>query len=281
VPSSVLTMPKSKRNRVVSLTTTRKKGKELKSSVIQEVRESADAYERLFVFSYSNMRNSKLKDLKEDWKFSRFFFGKNKVVGVSLGRTPEDEYRDNIHHISHRLHGQRGLLFTNRPKEEVLKYFKSYSAPDFARTGDIATETVVLEKGPLDQFPHSLEGHLRDLGLPTTLQKGVVTLTKDQVVCKEGDVLSSDQVRILKLLEKEMAEFRLKMEAMWSNEGKFEEFVPVEGGKKRKATEGQKSRGKKRRTEEPEEVEEEGSDHSDHQAAEESEDEEEEELERN
>lgn len=274
-------MPKSKRNRVVSLTATRKKGKEFKNNLIADVKESADSFQRVFVFSYSNMRNSKLKDLKQDWKLSRFFFGKNKVVGFALGRTPEDEYRDNIHHLSHRLHGQRGLLFTNQSKEQVLQFFKKYSVPDFARTGDIATETIILEKGALEQFPHSLEPHLRDLGLSTSLQRGVVTLTKDHVVCKEGDALTSDQVRILKLLEKEMAEFKLTIECMWSNEGKYEEFVPIEEGKKRKLVSSEGQKKKRRRLEKPPQKDEneEEEEEPDHEAGEEEEEEDEEEEE--
>jgi mRNA turnover protein 4 len=61
----------------------------------------------------------------------------------------------------------------------------------------LATETVVLDSGPLKQFPHSLEPHLRQLGMPTTLQKGVVTLLKDYEVCKEGVALTPEQARIL------------------------------------------------------------------------------------
>ena len=52
----------------------------------------------------------------------RFFLGKNKVMMVALGRGVEDEYKDNLHKISRQLTGQRGLLFTNQSKDEVLKY---------------------------------------------------------------------------------------------------------------------------------------------------------------
>ena len=41
---------------------------------------------------------------------------------VALGRGVEDEYRDNLHKISRQLTGERGLLFTNQSKDEVLKY---------------------------------------------------------------------------------------------------------------------------------------------------------------
>lgn len=69
---------------------------------------------------------------------------------------------------------------------------------EYARTGDIATEDVTLYAGPLTDFSHDIEHYLRgDLGMPTSLQKGVVTLLKDFDVCKKGQQLTSEQARIL------------------------------------------------------------------------------------
>ena len=82
----------------------------------------------------------------------------------------------------------------------VQEFFDSHSEPDFARTGAIAEQTVTLPEGPLPQFGHAMEPQLRALGMPTALKKGVIHLIKDYEVCKEGDKLSSEQARILKLL---------------------------------------------------------------------------------
>ncbi len=35
---------------------------------------------------------------------------------------------------------------------------------------------MIVEEGPLKEFSHSLEPHLRQLGLPTSLQKGIELL---------------------------------------------------------------------------------------------------------
>ena len=43
-------------------------------------------------------------------------------------------------------------MFTNRPKKEVLKYFKNFSIPDFAKAGAVPNEDFVLEPQPLPQF---------------------------------------------------------------------------------------------------------------------------------
>uniref|UniRef100_A0A3Q2I191 Ribosome assembly factor mrt4 n=1 Tax=Equus caballus TaxID=9796 RepID=A0A3Q2I191_HORSE len=117
--------------------------------------------------------------------------------------------------VSKKLRGQVGLLFTNRTKEEVNEWFTKYTEMDYARAGNKATFTVSLEPGPLEQFPHSMEPQLRQLGLPTALQRGVVTLLSDHEVCKEGDVLTPEQARVLKLFGYEMAEFKVTIKYMW------------------------------------------------------------------
>ena len=58
----------------------------------------------------------------------------------------------------------------------VFRYFSKHSESDFARAGNMATETVTLQPGPLEQFPFNMEPYLRSLGLPTTLQKGFLII---------------------------------------------------------------------------------------------------------
>ncbi|KAL4832133.1 hypothetical protein H8958_020080 [Nasalis larvatus] len=253
-------MPKSKRDKKVSLTKAAKKGLELKQNLIEELRKCVDTYKYLFIFSVANMRNSKLKDIRNAWKHSRMFFGKNKVMMVALGRSPSDEYKDNLHQVSKRLRGEVGLLFTNRTKKEVNdwncswkpvtelvtwdhsplpspawcgglaagqqpRWFTKYTEMDYARAGNKAAFTVSLDPGPLEQFPHSMEPQLRQLGLPTTLKRGVVTLLSDYEVCKEDDVLTPEQARVLKLFGYEMAEFKVTIKYMWdSQSGRFQQM---------------------------------------------------------
>ena len=76
-------------------------------------------------------------------------------------------------HLLQLLRGNVGLFFTNQPRDDVISWFQSYSQLDHARTGCQATDDVILCEGPLEQFPHSMEPHLRNLGLPTTLKKGI------------------------------------------------------------------------------------------------------------
>ncbi|XP_068626797.1 mRNA turnover protein 4 homolog [Battus philenor] len=220
-------MPKSKRDKKVSLTKTNKKGLLLKQKIIEEIRNSLSKYEHVFLFTVDNMRNTKLKDLRSEWKDSRFFFGKNKVMAVALGRTKSDEVEDQLNLLSKKLKGQCGLLMTNRDVVDVLQWFKEYRAAEYARAGFVATEDVILPQGPLEDFSHTIEPHLRRLGLPTSLERGVIHLIKEYQVCKKGAILTPEQASILKLLGNQMAKFKLAIKCHWTKGKGFHKDLDV------------------------------------------------------
>lgn len=65
-------MPKSKRSRVVHLTNVTKKNREHKERLFENVREALAEYQYCFVFSVDNMRNTHLKEVRQDLSDSRF-----------------------------------------------------------------------------------------------------------------------------------------------------------------------------------------------------------------
>lgn len=220
-------MPKSKRAKVVNLTKVKKKPKAAKDTLIDEIREAAESYKYLLLLTVENERNAFLKEVRRKMSGGRLFYGKNKLMQFALGCTPQKECQDNIHEIATRIEGHSALLFTDTPVDKVRDYFAKYQPADFARCGAIATETVVLPAGTeaLAHMPHSIEAHLRQVGLPTQLREGKVVMLKKHKVCTEGEPLTSDQAQVLKLLDMKMAHFRVFVEAKWTKkDGKFESY---------------------------------------------------------
>jgi mRNA turnover protein 4 len=214
----------------------------------------------LWLFQVGHMRNINIKDVRSAWKESallpfqtkillmiqnrtgRLFFGRVRVMALAIGNTPEREYSPGLHKISKHLHGQVGLFFTSWDTQETLDYFHSVQMPDFARSGNIAPREVQVPSGPLspivpeeDQaegykptpFPASMEPHLRQLGLNTRLEKGIVTMSVAQTICKKGDVLTTEQAHILKLLGVKLSTFRIALRWRWDKDtGAVEEYDP-------------------------------------------------------
>ncbi|KAG9403662.1 mRNA turnover 4 [Aphanomyces cochlioides] len=225
-------MPKSKRVRQKPLTQTNKKGAELKKGVVESIRSAIDEYKTVYVFSFENMRTNHFKVVRADFSESRFFLGKNKVMKVALGRTPEEEYADNLYKLASDISGSVGLLMTNKSHDEVADYFKKLSIEDYAKSGFVSTETVTIPAGPQPQFVGSMVESLRQLGLPVDLKRGVIVLNNDHTICKEGQTLTPEQAKLLVHFDKKMSNFHVELLSRWSSDGKFERLAAKKSSKK-------------------------------------------------
>uniref|UniRef100_A0A5S6R5V1 Ribosome assembly factor mrt4 n=1 Tax=Trichuris muris TaxID=70415 RepID=A0A5S6R5V1_TRIMR len=209
-------MPRSKRDKEISLTRVRKKGRAANEKLVEKVRKFVDEYEHVVLFTADNMRTTCMNEVRTHFRDdSRFLFGRNSVIAIALGRQPSEEYGKNLHKLSRSISGQCGLMFTQRSAEDIVSFFKNYSRPEYARSGNVATRTVSLAAGPLVEVPFNMEPYVRKLGLPVVLQKGVVMLERDHTVCKQGDTLTPEQAKILEIFGEKLATFRVHVLLLW------------------------------------------------------------------
>jgi mRNA turnover protein 4 len=188
------------------------------------------------------MRSNKFKDIRmhfrpkpkndsmeeQDSEPTRIFLGKNKLLQIALGKTPEDEYADNIRRVSDKISESVGLLCTSRPKEEVLEYFDNLVEPDFARAGFVSPRDVHITNEMLADHPVSMmEQQFRKQGLPVKIDNGKIVLLDGQEkyrLCKEGETLSPEKCKALSHFGIKLSEFRVKLVCHWSKDGEFTEL---------------------------------------------------------
>ncbi len=160
---------------------------------------------------------------------SRIFLGKNKLLQIALGKTPEDEYADNLRHVSKEISESVGILLTSRSKREVQEFFSNWVEPDFARAGFVAPKDVVVTNEMLAQHPVSmLEQQFRKQGLPVKIDNGRIVLLdgkQEYRLCKEGEILSPEKCKTLTHFGIKLSEFRVKLVCHWSKDGGFEKLI--------------------------------------------------------
>ncbi|KAJ8595253.1 hypothetical protein M405DRAFT_759460 [Rhizopogon salebrosus TDB-379] len=229
-------MPKSKRSKVVSLTKVSKKTREHKNALLTQVQQNIEKWKYCWLFEVGAMRNTHLKTVRNLWKDSaRIFFGRGAVMAKALGTTMEEEHRMGLHKLAQQIKGQVGLLLTDSEPQEVIEWFDDFRQADYARTGNIATRTIILPAGPVmrahsdppEPFPHNEDPQLRKLGLTTTMKRGVPTLDNPHRVCDKGKALTGEQAQLLKLIGEKMVVFRVALLARW--DAATGEVVQLEG----------------------------------------------------
>ena len=212
-------MPVSRRERAIPLTKVKTKPKSAKSELMQEIRDMIPSLKYTYVIEVANDRNALLKSVRDAIKPGRIFMGKNKLMQLALGLDRASEIVDGISVLTPHITGVRGILLSNDSPAEVESKLSECSCAEFARTGCIAEGGVVLEAGlaAFEKFPHSIEAHLRKLGLTTALENGKIRLLQEFRLCDKGETLSNEQTQILKLLEIPMATFRVSIVASHKN----------------------------------------------------------------
>lgn len=133
-------MPKTKRSKVVSLTKTARKTKEDKSTLIDSVRKSADEFPYIWLFSIGNMRNNYLKEVRDLWKGSRIYFGKNRVMARALGESREEEIKS----------GVSALAQVRKAMESIIILRASFT--DFGRLFLRIPASLWFRRTPLHRF---------------------------------------------------------------------------------------------------------------------------------
>jgi mRNA turnover protein 4 len=181
------------------------------------------------------MRSTKFKKIRMDFrevdmegKSSRIFLGKNKLMQIALGRASEDEYADNLNHVSKLITGSVGLLVTSKSSDEVESYFNDLVEEDFARAGSIASKDVMVNNEMLYNYPVSMVEQFRKLGLPIDVDNGKLVLIGNKSqhrLCKNGDVLSAEDCKLLFQFGIKLAEFKVKLVCRWnSSDGSIDEL---------------------------------------------------------
>ena len=176
-------------------------------------------------------------------------------MSIALGTTPETACEPGVEGLTSYLKGEVGLLFSEKDEGSVRQILEESRRPDFARSGNVASRTFVLPRGQElytqfgvdggedDPIPMAQEPMLRKLGVPTKLVRGKVFLEEaatgfdddeGYVVCREGEILDSRQTTLLKIFGVRMAEFRVKLLAVWEKASEevreLDTLDPVEGG---------------------------------------------------
>jgi len=206
-------MPKSKRERVVSLSKTRRKNEGRKDALISSIRDCVDKYERLFLLRVPFIK-SKDMDMMRRRLEGRLYFLKNTLFRRAICPDDDSEHAPGLTKVSEHLSGQIIAVFTSQTDEELKPLF-SYTRVMYAKEGAIAPQTIVLHREDLSDLPSSSEPYVRALGVDCKVEQGKVVVQREKTVCTEGKPVTAEEARLLKLLKFKCMNLKITPFLLW------------------------------------------------------------------
>jgi mRNA turnover protein 4 len=198
--------------------------------MVEKVRDLVEKFSSVILLEYSNFKTSSFQQVREQWPTSKFILGKAKVLQKALGTSPETSPKPNLYQLSEvtitqNITGNSGLLFTNEDVSRAIEFFTFFSEDHYLHPGQVATDEVVIPAGvgTFTRFSNTIEPYLRQLGLPTRLHEGQIEMLRSFTVCTAGQTLTSEQAKILRLLDSKLGSFRIQLKGLWS-EGNYREL---------------------------------------------------------
>ena len=127
-----------------------------------------------------------------------------------------DKYLENVMPV---------LLFTNEDPFKLYKLLKKSKSKAAAKPGQTAPNDLIVEAGPTNFTPGPIIGELGQVGIVSSVENGKITIKKDKLLVKEGEVIDSKRASILAKLGIEPMEIGLNLRVVYDEGILYEKSV--------------------------------------------------------
>lgn len=105
-----------------------------------------------------------------------------------------------LENLSKQLEGQCALIFTNINPFKLNLIFAKNKVFLSAKGGDVATKEIVVPAGNTGITPGPVLSEFKAANVPTRIDQGTIWVSKDTLVAKPGDVISTQLASLLSKL---------------------------------------------------------------------------------
>ncbi|UCF45126.1 MAG: 50S ribosomal protein L10 [Candidatus Bathyarchaeota archaeon] len=183
---------------------------EEKTSEVEEIKDLLRGYKSIGIASLQKVRAAHLQELKKNLAGKVYMrVLKNKLTKFAI----EDLRRDDLNKLEEYLEGSNLFLFTNLNPFKLALLLERGKVKTTAKSGDIAAMDVVIPAGNTGQPPGPIISQLNAVGLPTRIESGSVWVSKDTLVARKGESISTRLAAVLSKLGIKAVEAGLSMRA--------------------------------------------------------------------
>lgn len=148
--------------------------------------------------------------------------GKNSILKLAVKQV----YPNSSNLVNENLNGQNVFIFTNEDPFKLSFELGSIQVELPASPGDVATSDIVVREGNTGLPPGPIISLFSSAKIPTKIISGSIHVTKDVIVAREGEVISTDLANLLNKLG--IKPIKAKLKFKYAFDLKKNVFIPGE-----------------------------------------------------
>ncbi len=185
----------------------------LKADEVKEITSFLSQYKALGIASLQKVRAAQLQQLKKKLEKSAHL----RVVKNTLIKRAVSEAKDKVglENLEEYLTGPNIFLFTNLNPFKLALLLEKSRVKAKARAGDVAAFDVTVPAGNTGLPPGPIISQFTAVGLRTRIEAGSVWVSKDTLVAKKGEVISTQLASLLAKLGIKPVEVGLSLKVVY------------------------------------------------------------------
>jgi len=186
-----------------------------KSEKVKEIRDLLTKYRAIGIASLHKVRAQQLQEIRRKLENVAYL----KVYKNTLVERAIRELKDkpNLEKLKEHIQGSNLYIFTNHNPFKLALLLEKSKVKVPARTGDVATEDIIVPAGNTGLPPGPVISQLNAVGIPTRIEGGSVWVSRDTVVAKKGEVINESLAAALSKLGLKPIELGLSLKAMYDD----------------------------------------------------------------
>jgi len=187
----------------------------LKADEVKELTSFLSQYNALGIASLQKVRAVQLQKLRKKLEKSAYL----RVVKNSLIKRAVSEAKDKvgIENLEEHLTGPNLFLFTNLNPFKLVILLEKSRVKAKARAGDLAAFDVIVPAGNTGLPPGPIISQFTAVGLRTRIESGSVWVSKDTLVVKKGEAISTQLASLLSKLGIKPVEVGLSLKVVYDD----------------------------------------------------------------
>jgi len=160
-----------------------------KKEETERIEQAISGRKTIIVIDAERVRTSLLNEMRDEF-LGRITF--RYVKPSILRRALESKGDPSLKELADRyVRGSIILALSDEDPFKIIREFRNRAVQLQAKSGDVATEDIVVEPGNTGLPPGPVISELNEAGIPTRIETGSVWVTKRATVAKAGDVIST------------------------------------------------------------------------------------------